>query len=245
MNSAMALKMVRDQRLIEGVVSAIPLLAGASPAQMAAVVRHCSTLSARRGEAIASRDSCLPGVFAVGYGTVKLALRGPDGEERVLRLVGAGQTFGEATALLGRPCRYEARALGDCKLVIIPSSSILALIDRDPRLARQVVNTLAERSFELIGEVESSCLRRGSQRLASYLASLAEPAAGAGGNGGNGASGSRTVRLPATKTVIASRLDMKKETLSRLLRSLSEQGLIQVAQREITILDPERLAALA
>jgi CRP-like cAMP-binding protein len=53
------------------------------------------------------------------------------------------------------------------------------------------------------------------------------------------------VRLPATKTVIASLLDMKKETLSRLLRSLAEQRLIRLASRTIAILDREALARLA
>ena len=78
-------------------------------------------------------------------------------------------------------------------------------------------------------------MRPGSQRLASYLDSLVVPAEG---------NGHCVVRLPATKTVVASRLGMKKETLSRLLRSFAEQGLIQVAQREIRIFDRARLGAL-
>jgi CRP-like cAMP-binding protein len=233
-------KQIRDPRLIEGVVSGTLLFRGASPAQVAGVARHCWTLQARRGDLVAARDSRLAGVFALAYGTVKLALRGPADEERVLRLVSAGQSFGESTALLARPCRYEARALVECKLVIIPPAAIFGLIDGDPRSARQVVQALAERSFELLSEVESFSLQSGAQRLASYLASLAEPARGSGA-----VDGACTVRLPAAKTVIASRLGMKKETLSRLLRSLSDRGLIQVTQRDITILDRERLAGLS
>jgi CRP-like cAMP-binding protein len=232
-------KPMRDQRLIEGVVSGTSLFRGASPAQVAGIARHCWTLQARYGDLVAARDSPLAGVFALAYGTVKLALRGPADEERVLRLVSAGQAFGESTALLARPCRYEARALTECKLVVIPPAAIFGFIDGDPRSARQVVQALAERSFELLAEVESSRLRDSAQRLAAYLVSLAEPLRTSGRT-----NGSCTVRLPATKTVIASRLDMKKETLSRLLRSLSDQGLIQVAQRDITILDRERLAGL-
>ena len=230
-------RQIRDQRLIEGVVSGIPLLRGASSAQVAGIARHCWALQASRGDLVAARESRLPGVFALAYGTVKLTLRGPADEERVLRLVSAGQTFGESTALLARPCRYEARALAESKLVVIPSAAIFGLIDGDPRSARQVVQALAERTFDLLTEVESSSLRDGAQRLASYLASLPKSS---GGNGGG--NGSCTVRLPAAKTIIASRLGMKKETLSRLLRSLSNQGLIQVVQRDITIHDRERLA---
>ena len=232
-------KTVQDQRLIEGVASSLPIFWGLTPNQVAGIGRSCWTLQVRRGELIVQRDGPMPGVFALGYGSVKLSLYGLDGEERVMRLVAPGQAFGEATALLGKPSRYEARALADCKLVVIPAAAILSLIERDPRFARRMVLTLAERALEMLAEVESATLRRGAQRLASYLVSLAEPA------GQNGApNGSCTVRLPATKTVIASRLNMEKATLSRLLRSLSEQGLIGVAQRDITILDRERLLGL-
>lgn len=231
-------KAMRDQQLIVGVVAGTALLRGASPVQISAMARHCWTIEARRTDLIASLGERLPGVFALAYGTVKLAFRQAD-EERVVRLVQAGQTFGEATALLGRGAGYEARALTDCKVVVIPSTALFSLIDRDPRTARQVLHTLAQRYLDLVAELESVTMRRGAQRLASYLASLTEPCIRNGGQ-----NRACTVRLPASKTLIASRLDMKKETLSRLLRALADRGLIEVTQRDITILDPEGLAGV-
>jgi CRP-like cAMP-binding protein len=50
------------------------------------------------------------------------------------------------------------------------------------------------------------------------------------------------VRLPVSKTVVAGILGVKKETLSRLLRDLSERRLIAVSRRDITILDRAQLA---
>jgi CRP-like cAMP-binding protein len=231
-------KAMREQQLIEGVVGGTALLRGASPVQISAIARHCWTIQARRSDLIAPRGVRPPGVFALAFGTVKLALRHAD-EERVVRLVQAGQTFGEATVLLGRGAGYEARAVTECKLVVIPSTVLLSLIDRDPRTARQVLHTLAQRYFDLVAELESVTMRRGAQRLASYLASLTEPSIRNARQ-----NGACTVRLPASKTLIASRLDMKKETLSRLLRSLADRGLIEVTQRDITILDLEGLAGL-
>jgi Mn-dependent DtxR family transcriptional regulator len=54
-----------------------------------------------------------------------------------------------------------------------------------------------------------------------------------------------TVRLPATKTVIAARLGVTKETFSRLLRELAQRGLVRIAKREITLLDRAELAQVA
>ncbi len=230
---------MHTQRLIEGVVSNLKLFREASPRQVADMGKHCWIVALRRGDAIAKRGAPIPGLFAIAYGSIKLVLRSNDNEERVLRLVGAGETFGEATALLGRAARYDALALAETKIVVIPSGAMLGLIDRDPRLARSMVNSLAERSLALLDEVETACLRRGAQRLASYLDSLVAT------NGNGNGNGHATVRLPVSKTLVAARLGITKETLSRLLRSLAEQRLIEVSQREISILDCAALSEMA
>lgn len=227
-----------DRRLIHGVLGNTDLFRGVGPQQAAAIAAQCWSVEAKRSQPIVTKGARLPGLFAIAFGTVKLALRQGDSGQRVVRLVQAGQTFGEATAILGRVANFEAIAVTPCRLVVVPSAAILGLIDCDPRGARQLIFELAKRNLELLEEIESSSMRRTAQRLATYLASLAEPA------GANG-SGVRKVRLPATKTLIASRLDMKKETLSRLLGRLARMGLIEVAGGDITLLDPERLGALA
>lgn len=226
-----------DRELIQGVLGSTQMFRGLAPAQAAAIAAQCWSIEAKRAQQIVPKGGPQPCVFAIAYGTVKLAFRQGVNGQRVVRLVEAGQTFGEATALLGRAASVEAMAVTACRLVVVPSAAILGLIDRDPRGARQVVFTLARRNLELLAEIESSSMHRGPQRFASFLASLA-----ASSNGdGNGAC---KVRLPASKSVIASRLDMKKETLSRLLRSLAADGLIAVNGGEITLLDRERLGRL-
>jgi CRP-like cAMP-binding protein len=53
------------------------------------------------------------------------------------------------------------------------------------------------------------------------------------------------VRLPVSKTLVAARLGVKKETLSRLLRQFAAEGVIEVSRREISILDREALVKLS
>jgi CRP-like cAMP-binding protein len=222
---------LQEQRFIEGVVGNLRLFAEAVPAQVAALARYSWVIPARRGELLARRAERLPGLFIVAYGLAKLTLRGHETGERVLRLVGAGQTFGEATALLGRAARYDALALADTKAVVVPSLSLLALMDADARFGRAFAQLLAERKLEMQGEVEAATLQRGTERLARYLTSLA---AGAG-----------RAELPVSKTLVAAQLGMKKETLSRLLRQLAAEGVIEVARREISILDAVVLDRIA
>ena len=230
----------RDQRLIEGVIRHLPLFGGVEPAQLASMLGHCWVMHVGRGDTIARRDSRLAGVFAVAYGTVKLALRGADGEERVLRIVSARQAFGEPHALLGRPSDYDAVAMAESKVVVMPSETILELAERNPRLARNLMMLLAQRWMDLLAAFQAATMRRGAQRLASYLEALV----GSNGNG-NGTPSRLVVALPVSKTMVAGQLGVKKETLSRLLRQFETRGLIEVSRREIAILDREGLVATA
>ena len=209
---------------------------GLSHAHAAALAPHCKAQNARRGEVVARQGSPLPGVMLISMGSVKLSLRSAEGEERVLRIATTGEAFGEPTAMLGKPCLYDAVTLTDVRLFILPVPAILSLIARDRRFARFVVLALSARSYTVLSEFSAATTQRGAQRLAGYLDSL--PKRG-------GANGGTTVELPVSKTVVAALLGMKKETLSRLLHHLVAQGIICVARREIAILDHARLAEVA
>ena len=227
---------VREQVLLEGVIRNLARRWVLSPSQATAIARRSWILAEERGGCVASRGSRLAGIMLLAYGSVKLALRRASGEERVVRLLSAAQTFGEATALLGKPCPYDAIALSDCKIAVIPAAAVLGLMDNDARFARRIALLLAERNHDLMGELESATLLRSAERLASFLASLSD---------GN-ADGAYTVSLPVSKTLLAARLGMKKETLSRLLRQLATERVIEaVSQREVRIIDALRLAELA
>jgi CRP-like cAMP-binding protein len=224
----------RDPRLLEGVLSNIALFRNIGQRRIAEIAGRARGLQIRRGATVCERGACLTGVYAIAYGQMKLAFRG-EGEERVARIVGPAETFGLAAAMLARPTPYEAAALEDSLVILVPTATLMQMVENDPRFARTVIQELSERTMMLLAEMQSGALHRGAQRLAGYLETLA-------GTPGNG---SCTVHLPTTKTVIAARLGIKKETLSRLLRGLAQKGLIAVEQREIAILDRPRLSALA
>jgi CRP-like cAMP-binding protein len=205
------------------------------PQRAAGLARRAKLQRAARGSCIMRRGEMPAGLFAVARGAVKIALRGGDGDERVLTFVEPGGTFGESAALLGCTAGADAFALSDSLLAVIPPRLLESLM-RDARFARGMARLLASRLLRLLGEVESSALHAADERLAGYLLSLGKLGAG---------TGPWTVRLPATKTLVAARLGIKKETLSRLFRELAGRGLISVARRDIALLDRARLATLA
>jgi len=226
----------RDPQFIEGVVSNLPLFRDVGRSHVALVASYARIEHYRRGALIARQGERLPGVIGVAYGLVKLVLPRRNGEEKVLRFLGANESFGEAVALLDRSCSLDVVTLADTMLVVIPVRPLQQLQERDVTFANNLVRSLAEGQVRLLREIDARIGCSSAKRLAAYLESLAEPEAG---------SDACAVQLPVTKTALAARLGITKETMSRLLRDLKEQGLISVMGGSITILDRGRLAAIA
>lgn len=226
----------RDPRLVEGVVASLPLFRDVGRPHVAQVASQTRIEYCRRGALIARQGASLPGVIALAYGLAKLVLPRRKGDEKVLRFLGANESFGEASALIGQPCPVDVVALADAMLAVIPVRPLLQLQERDSTFANNLVRTLAEGLLSLVGEIDASVGRSSAQRLAAYLESLAEPETG---------TCACAVQLPVTKSALASRLGITKETMSRLLRELKLQGMIEMSGGNITILDRARLAGLA
>lgn len=199
-------------------------------ARVAELAARARSTSVPRNAAPVRAGEPLPGLLVVLRGMLKVAL--PQGG-RVIALLAPGESFGEASIALGRAPRLEVVALVESTVALLPREALLALLREDARLALRFARTLANEALSLIEALEANASRHGAQRLAAYIDSLARP--------GDPAAPC-SVKLPASKTVIASLLGMKKETLSRLLRELSARQLIRVSGREIGILDRAGLA---
>ena len=231
-----AIRPFRDRRILEGLISRLPPFDRLSREEIDGLAGYSQLRPYRRGATIAARGEPLPGVLALVEGSAKLTLRRSNGEERIARILERGDGFGFAAVLLERDSLVDLIALANCVVATIPSLPVLQLMERHAGFATAMARTLAERVLELVGELEASAQHSSLQRLACYLDSRAAPA------GGNGA---WAVRLPATKSTIAARLGVKKETMSRLLRELASRGLVAVSGPQIAILDRAGLAALA
>lgn len=209
-------------RVAAGVLARVRLF-GKAPASGLARASH--TMHAPRGTAIARRGERLHELAVVARGLVKLSLKGDT--EKVLRLAGPGETFGEEGLFLDRPLAVDITALADTLLVMVPEKALRRLLETDARFARELVASLCERLEALVAGLEATT-HGARERLASYVISIAREG---------------TATLPASKTVVASQLGITKETLSRLLHRLAADGLIAVNRREILVLDQARLSA--
>lgn len=227
--------MPRKRLDIESALSNLAIFRQLPPSQLALIARATRAVRASRGDLLFRKGDTPTGFHVVLFGQVKLALSSVQGQEKVLQLFGPGQSFGEAVMFLERPYPVHAECLGDALLLHVSKAAIFEAIDAHPGFARRLLAGLSMRLHELVADVEAYSTRSAAQRLAGYLLNLCIAEG----------EGEAQLSLPTSKHLIASRLNLTPETMSRLLNVLCAEQLIRVEGRRVTICDVERLRAYA
>lgn len=151
--------------------------------------------------------------YIVLDGWVKVFRPSVSGDEAVFGVFTSGETFGEAAMFLGGRYPAAAQAVEDSRLVAVHSNVIREQLKRHPDLVFQMLGAMSRHLHSLVNQVEQLQTRSSAQRLAQFLVSLAPVMVG-----------SAVVILPYDKSLIAHRLGMKPESLSRAFARLRSQG---------------------
>ena len=211
----------------------LPLFRELAPEEIDRVSVGTRELRVQRGDILFQKGDPTRGFYIVVYGQVKLLFVTPNGDEKVIEIMGHGQSFGEALMFMEKPYIVTAHALADSMLLHVSKEVVFEEIDRDPKFARRMIAGLSRRLHHLISDVESYSLRSATQRVIGYLL---QP-----DHDDDEGHGRTMVMLPAAKSVIASRLNITPEHFSRILHELTEAQLIEVTGRTVRILDMEKL----
>ena len=212
-----------------------PLFQEMDQAELERLAHGCTLRRLTRGDMVFRLGEPCEAFHVTVTGQVKLFVISPSGAEKVIELVGPGQSFAEALMFTGRPYILNAQALTDSLVLTIGKAAVVAEIAQDPRFALRMLAGISRRLHGLVHDVESYALHSGLQRVIGYL--LRDQAAE------DCISGEVfTVSLPVSKATIASRLSLTPEYFSRVLHELEAAGLVRIDKREVHILDAQRLA---
>jgi CRP-like cAMP-binding protein len=212
---------------IEALLTHVPLFNGLAPEEIARIARSTREIHATKGDILFHKGDQCTGFHLLVYGQIKLAFTSSQGSEKVVEIIGAGQSFGEAIMFMDKPYIVFAQALADSLLLHVSKAAVYEELQRDHNLCRKMLAGMAMRLHQLMNDVESYSLHSGKQRIIGYLLrELDEDEQ----NGTNVA-----VTLPTNKGIIASRLNLTQEHFSRILHELSDRGLIVVEGRKIHI----------
>jgi CRP-like cAMP-binding protein len=216
-------------------LSVLPLFSDLTLVELKQLAEGCLLRRLARGDMVFRMGEPCNEFHVVVTGQVKLFVLSPAGQEKVLELVGPGQSFGEAIMFTDRPYILGAQSLSDMLLLTVSKRAVLAEIERDHRFALRMLAGLSRRMHGLVHDVEAYSLHSGLQRVIGFL--LRDQALE-----DCDAAEVRTVSLPVSKATIASRLSLTPEYFSRVMHELEAHGLIEIDRRDIRILDAQRLS---
>ncbi len=212
-----------------------PLFQEMDAAELERLAQGCSLHRLSRGEMVFSVGQPCDAFHVTVTGQVKLSVISPTGAEKVIEIMGPGQSFAEALMFTNRPYILNAQALTDTLVVSISKAAVVAEISHDPRFAMRMLAGMSRRLHGLVRDVGSYALHSGLQRVIGYLLRDQDAEDCVSGE-------VFTVSLPVSKATIASRLSLTPEYFSRVLHELEAAGLVRVDKRDVHILDPQRLA---
>ncbi len=217
-------------------LSVLPLFTDLDRPELERLALGCQLRRLSRGDSVFRVGEPCEEFHVTVTGQVKLFAISPAGQEKVIELVGPGNSFAEALLFTGMPYIVNAQALTDTLLLTVKKEAVVGEIERDPRFAMRMLAGISRRLHGLVHDVEAYALHSGVQRVIGYLLRDQQVEDCATGE-------VVTVSLPVSKATIASRLSLTPEYFSRVLHELEAAGMVRIDKRDVHILDPKRLAA--
>lgn len=186
--------------------------------------------SFHKGENIFTEGSASAGFYIIIKGRVKVFKLSAEGKEQILHIVGPRELLGAVSAFAGSPYPAHADAMEKTTAFFLPRKDFLALIQKEPTVVMNMMANLSMRLQHFTRMIEDLSLKEVPGRLAAYLLYLCER------------TGCRDfIEIDISKGQLASLLGTIPETLSRILRKMSEKSLLKVSGRRIRLLNRKAL----
>lgn len=225
----------KNMPLESGVVNLMrknPLFKDLTDEAFQKVTEHCSLRELKAGEFLFRQHQPAPFFFLLISGQIKLSLLSMEGTEKVVDIIHAGNSFSEAIMFRSVPSYpVNAEALADVNVLSIEAATYSAILRSSPDACFKVMGCLSVRLHWLMTELDRLTLHNVTYRLIIYLLEDIP----------EGVTEAVKVNLTIPKRVIASRISVTPETLSRTLKRLSEQGLMDIHDHHIVLNNPTEL----
>ena len=186
-----------------------------------------------RGDNIFTEGDESVGFYIVIKGKVKVFKLSIEGKEQILHIVGDRELLGAVSAFAGSPYPAYADAIEKTRAFFFPRKEFLSLIKKEPSVVMNIMANLSMRLQHFTKMIENLSLKEVPGRLGAYLLYLCK------------STGCRdSVDMDISKGQLASLLGTSPETLSRILRKLSEKGILEVKGRNVRLLKRKELQGI-
>lgn len=212
------------------------LFADLNNEQIDIVLEHARIVDLVEGETLFEQGQPAHELFLLDRGQIKLALCSPDGNEKIIDLITSGGTFGEAIMFAKQPAYpVSATAVMNSTVFCFDAATYANILHQSTDACFAIMATMSRRLHWHIGEIDRLTLHSATFRVICYLLDQLPSTQ----------LSASEIRLDTPKHVIAARLSITPETLSRSFSRLHKEGLIAVHDNAVTLNDVDKLRRFA
>ena len=208
------------------------LFSGLSDSQLQQIYQRSHITELEEGESLFFQGDDVICFYLVVSGRIKLFRVSPGGKEKVVEIIERGHTFAEALMFMDQPhYPVNATALAASRVIAIDCKNFKSMLRDSIDTCFILMGQMSFRLRGLIQEIDTLSLNTGTVRIVSYLLQ-------------NAPEDNDDFELKIAKSVIASRLSVKPETFSRILKNLHESKILTINGRRVTIHDRDALISI-
>jgi CRP-like cAMP-binding protein len=202
------------------------LFSGLTDGDFEALATEASIESYAKEEILFHRGDKAEAFYFVESGQIELSLISRDGQKKIVEVIADGRTFAEAIIFMAEAkFPVTAEALSASVVYRIPNAAYRDLLYDNPQACMRLLSDVCYHLHQRVQEIERLTIQNARSRLASYLIDHIVESD----------DDEATVRLDLPRHVVASRLSITPETLSRLLRAMSDEGILTVDDRLVFV----------
>ena len=214
-------------------LSNIQVFRDLTPNELAEMDRQVTMSTCKPGKIFYMPEDSGEVLFLLKKGRVQLYRIAPNGKKLVMATLGPGAIFGEMS-LVGQGMHNTfAESVDECVLCVMSRSDVERLVREKPEVAFRFVEALGSRVTQLESRLEDIAFKSIPARLASLLLDLNED------------QGGRQTVNGYTHQDFSEMLGTYRETITQTLNDLKSEGLIDIARKQVVLLNMSRLRSLA
>ena len=198
------------------VLQTLPIFESMPAIRMEALGRVASLRHVARGGVVLREGENTNGIYFILNGALKVLVSDADGREVILSMLGRGELFGEMGAIDNHPRSATVVATQSSDLVVVTKQDFQQILFDNFEVSIAIMRGLANRLRLADRKIESLALLDVYGRVARLLLDQSEAI-----------DGRRIINHPMTKQDIAKMIGASREMVSRVMKDLQLQGLIE------------------
>jgi CRP-like cAMP-binding protein len=215
----------------------LELLQGLPPQRLDEISRQCLWRRFEPGQLLIAREHDDRDLHLIVAGAVRVTSYAPGGRETSFRDLQAGMSFGELSALDGRPRSADVIGLRSGLIASLPPAAFRTLLQQEWTVTERVLLRLTDLARSLIDRVLDLSTLSVQQRVCLELLRLAQAA---------GIDGNQARIEPAPKHAdLAHLVSSYREQVTRELSALAKAGVVARQDGALVVRDLERLKHIA